>query len=41
MRSLVELIGTMLEIDFWDSARTPEDLGIAGLGRDDLLAFLQ
>ena len=41
MRSLVELIGTMLETDFWQTARTPEDLGIAGLDRDGLLAFLQ
>lgn len=41
MRSLVELIGTMLETDFWQTARTPEDLGIAGLDRDSLLAFLQ
>ena len=41
MRSLVELIGTMLDIDFWDSARTPEDLGIADLDREGLLAFLQ
>ena len=41
MRSLVELIGTMLETDFWKTARTPEDLGISGLDRDSLLAMLQ
>lgn len=41
MRALVELIGTMLKIDFWEAARTPEDLGIVGLTRDSLLAFLR
>lgn len=41
MRSLVELIGTMLEMDFWKSARTPKDLGVAGMDRGRLLAFLR
>ena len=41
MRSLVEAIGAMLETNFWQSARTPEDLGIAGLDRDGLLAHLR
>lgn len=41
MRSLVESTGAMLEIDFWESARTPEDLGIGGLTRNSLLEFLR
>ncbi|MCP3692026.1 MAG: dehydrogenase [Planctomycetaceae bacterium] len=41
MRSLVDLIGNLLDTDFWATARTPEVLGIAGLDRDSLLASLQ
>ena len=40
MRSLVELNSAALGIDFWKSARTLEDLGIAGMSKDALLSFL-
>lgn len=39
MRSLVDLCGAALGIDFWKSARTPDDLGIAGFNREALLDF--
>ncbi len=41
MRSLVELNSAALGIDFWKSARTLEDLGIAGMSKDALLSFLE
>ncbi len=41
MRSLIELNSAMLGIPFWDSARTTEDLGIAGLSKTDLRTYLQ
>ena len=41
MRSLVDLISKTLGIEFWQAARTPADLGIAGMGKEALLAFVQ
>ncbi len=40
MRSLIELNSAMLGIPFWNSARTPEHLGIAGLSKMDLRTYL-
>jgi opine dehydrogenase len=40
LRSLVDLISATLGRDFWSEARTLEDLGIAGMDRETLLAFL-
>jgi opine dehydrogenase len=41
LRALVDLTSAALGIDFWKSARTPRDLGIAGLGREALLEYAQ
>lgn len=41
MRSLVELNSALLKIPFWESARTPEHLGISGMNKPALLDFLQ
>lgn len=41
MRSLVELNSATLKIPFWESARTPDDLGIAGMNKVALLEFLK
>ena len=37
MRSLVELASATLDRDFWESARTPEHLGISGMSKEALL----
>lgn len=41
LRSLVNLASAAVGIDFWKSARTPRDLGIAGMSKEALIAFLQ
>jgi opine dehydrogenase len=41
LRGVVDLASAAVGIDFWQSARTPRDLGIAGLSRDELLGFLK
>jgi opine dehydrogenase len=41
MRSLVDLTGAMLGVDFWKSARRPEQLGLAGLDRPGMLARME
>ena len=40
MNALVDVTSAMLGIDFWKSARTPEQLGIAGMNKQALLEFL-
>jgi opine dehydrogenase len=40
MRALVDLCGAALGVDFWKSARTPTDLGIAGLSREALAEYV-
>ena len=37
MRSLVDIASATLDRNFWESARTPEQLGIAGMAKDELL----
>jgi len=41
LRALVDLVSEMLGIDFWESARTLEDLGIAGMSKKALLKYLE
>ena len=40
MRSIVNLASATLKTDFWQSARTLEQLGIAGMDRQSLLDYL-
>jgi len=40
MRALVDLCSAALGVDFWKSARTPADLGIAGLSREALAEYV-
>ena len=40
MNSLIELNSAAVGIDFWQQARTLEDLGIAGMNRDQLLSYI-
>ncbi len=40
MRALVELTSAALGIDFWERARTPEHLGIAGMGKQAMLEYV-
>ena len=40
MRGLVDLASATLGRDFWESARTPEHLGIAGMNKDALLEYV-
>lgn len=40
MRALVDLASATLGIDLWKSARTPADLGIAGMSREALLQYV-
>jgi opine dehydrogenase len=40
MRALVDLCGAALGVDFWQSARTPAELGIAGLSREALAEYV-
>ena len=41
MRSLVELVSSTLGTDFWASARTLDDLGIAGMTAAELVDFVR
>lgn len=41
LRALVELCSAAIGVDFWESARTPRDLGIAGLSKQALLEFVR
>ena len=41
LRALVDLASEVLGVDFWDSARTLEDLGIAGMSKKALLKYLE
>jgi opine dehydrogenase len=41
LRSLVDVASATVGTDFWKAARTPQDLGIASLDRDGLLASVQ
>ena len=41
MRSIVDLSSRTTGVDFWEAARRPEDLGIAGLARDGLLELVR
>ena len=40
MKSVVDLNSAMMGTDFWTQARDPEQLGIAGLTKEQLLRFL-
>jgi opine dehydrogenase len=40
LRSLVDVAAAAVGVDFWTAARTPRDLGIAGMDREALLAYL-
>ncbi len=40
MRSLVEVASATVGVDFWKSARTPKDLGIAGMSVDGMLRYV-
>ena len=40
MRAVVDLTSAATGKDFWESARVPQDLGIAGMGKEELLAYL-
>jgi hypothetical protein len=41
VRSLVDVAPAAAGVDFWKAARTPDDLGIAGMDRQALLAYLE
>ena len=41
MRALVELASAAVGIDFWECARTPEDLGVAGMGNKAMLDYVR
>jgi opine dehydrogenase len=41
IRSLIQVISATIGIDFWKSARTTKDLGIAGMSKDEMLAYVQ
>jgi opine dehydrogenase len=41
LRSLIQLISATAGIDFWKSARTVKDLGIAEMSKDELQRFVQ
>jgi len=40
MRSLIHVASALLGIDLWKSARTTEDLGVAGMSKDELLRYV-
>jgi opine dehydrogenase len=40
MRALVDLCSAAMSVDFWKSARTPADLGIAGLSREAMAEYV-
>jgi hypothetical protein len=39
--SLVDVASAATGVDFWKAARTPRDLGIAGMDREALLTYLE
>jgi opine dehydrogenase len=41
LRALITLASAALGIDFWKSARTTRDLGVAGLSREELLNYVE
>jgi opine dehydrogenase len=41
LRALVDLTGAALGVAFWPQARTPQQLGIGGLGKEALLEFVR
>ena len=41
MRALVDIASATLGVDFWADTRSPGDLGLAGLSRDQMLAFVK
>jgi len=40
LRAVVEVASATLGVDFWQTARTPADLGIAGMSKEQLLWYL-
>src|SRR5262249_61897572 len=40
LRAVVDLASATCGIDFWKAARTPQELGIAGMGKAELLTYL-
>jgi len=40
MRSMIEICGNLLNIDFRKNGRTLEHLGLAGLSKDEIIAYL-
>lgn len=40
MRALVSVISAMMGVDFWKSARTTRELGIAGLAKEKVMRFV-
>ena len=41
MKALVDVASATLGADFWDDARDPDQLGLAGKTRNDMLAFVK
>ncbi|MAE60824.1 MAG: hypothetical protein CMJ49_05635 [Planctomycetaceae bacterium] len=41
MRALVDVASATMGVDFWADARSPDQLGLAGMSRDDMLTFVQ
>ena len=41
MRALVDLASAAVGIDFWECARTPEHLGVAGMGKKAMLDYVR
>jgi hypothetical protein len=41
MRAFVEIGSIVMGFNAWERARTPKDLGIAGMDREELKAYLQ
>ena len=40
MRSMVEICGNLLDIDFCKKGRTLENLGLAGMSKDEIISYL-
>ena len=40
MRSMVEICGNLLDIDFREKGRTLEHLGLAGKTKDEIIEYL-
>ena len=41
MRALVDVASATMGVDFWADARSPDQLGLAGMSRDDMLTFVR